>query len=696
MSSRFLSVYRIKSGVAIALLVCALCTHSFVAAACDEALAALHLNPHRERLSEYGAARALELPYQSDRPFKPEVGFEVVSRDEAGNATRAKIRILTDNPNAEVRLVSERNPEGVPLTPNGKYHEGEVSVTHEMEYHLEANFGEGKRTLIDPGGELFNTPEFLGAQGKDPNGELRNVFWDSERPGAYKMQNAPVDLRGKPLVISEQELHLLVAKWKGGPVTEADTYRFIAESGVIEELAKGYNAVEFLPFNAGMDPKSWEWRYQIFGNFAPNSRYGSPDDFAKMMDAFNGAGVGVIMDAVIGHYPYVDNPKVGNLGNRQINPRGIHQWKREDGENLFGGVETRWQTKRYDYASPEVRKFLSDGIIHMMRKYRISGIRVDNLDGISHYDGPGGGGKEFLQELVQNMEKDVPHALLIGEAFQKKNEVLTSQSANPKDGVGFHQTINWELFDTFREYGMRPTDEIDMNRIRNVLRQSWEEGKASQFNYVTTHDEATTHVEMAHRGGATGAYVEELLNDFSPQEREGRTRAYSALMMLSGSSYLDMLQLRLRQKGTFNSNPEVDWSMLDAPQGKGFYNFSNAMSKVMMNNPAFGVQNLNPDIEHHVDHSNKVIILKRTDFNTGKKLFSIINLGDKDISDYHCGVNELGDFQVALDSSEKEFGGDGNVLPKSISVGNEGIYGRPHRMTLPRVRPFGVVVLEGN
>jgi 1,4-alpha-glucan branching enzyme len=677
-----------------AVLCCFLFSFCSISDGCDEAFAALLANPHKAELSRYGAARALTLPSQSESPFKPGVGFEVISRDGNGVATQAKFRLLTDNPSAKVRLVSDLNPEGVLLEPNGKYHEGIVNVSHEMEYHLDADFGEGKKSLIDPGGELFNTPEFLASRGKQSDGALRNVFWDSERPDAYQMKHAPVDLRGKPLVISEQELHLLVAKWKGGPVTEADTYRFIAESGVIEELAKGYNAVEFLPFNAGMDPKSWEWRYQVFGNFAPNSRYGSPDDFAKMVDAFNGAGVGVIMDAVIGHYPYADNPEVGNLGNRQINPRGIHQWKRADGENLFGGVETRWQTKRYDYASPEVRKFLSDGIIHMMRKYRLSGIRVDNLDGISHYDGPGGGGKEFLQGLVKEMESEVPQALLIGEAFQKKEEVLTSQTADPENGVGFHQSINWELFDTFREFGMRPTSEIDMNRIRDVLRQSWEKGRASQFNYVTTHDEATTHVEMAHRGGATGAYVEELLGEFSPKEREGRTRAYSALMMLSGSSYLDMLQLRLKQRGTFNSNPEVDWTMLNSPNTLGFYNFSNEMSKVMMSNPAFATQNLNPDIEHHVDHKNKVIVLKRTDFKSGKHLYSIINLGDKEIPDYHFGVAEMGEFGVALDSSEAKFGGDGKTLPTTITSGEEGIYGKPHRITVPRVSPFGVVVLE--
>src|ERR1019366_6501708 len=103
-------------------------------------------------------------------------------------------------------------------------------------------------------------------------------------------------------------IHALVEKWRGangaaGPSNESDTYRFISTSGVIAELKRmGYNAIEFLPFNMSNDGSAWHFRYQTYGLFAPDSRFGTPDEFAMMMDAFNRAGIGIVMDVVVGHY----------------------------------------------------------------------------------------------------------------------------------------------------------------------------------------------------------------------------------------------------------------------------------------------------------------------------------------------------------------------------------------------------------
>src|ERR1039457_1035068 len=96
-----------------------------------------------------------------------------------------------------------------------------------------------------------------------------------------------------------------------------------------------------------------------------------------MVDTFNKAGIAVIMDSVVGHYPYN-----GNVGNRALFPVGIHNWKKENGQNLFGDQESPWKTNRYDYNNPWVRRFLIDSIMTNLKNYGISGIRFDNLDGI--------------------------------------------------------------------------------------------------------------------------------------------------------------------------------------------------------------------------------------------------------------------------------------------------------------------------
>lgn len=79
-----------------------------------------------------------------------------------------------------------------------------------------------------------------------------------------------------------------------------------------------------------------------------------------------------------------------------------------------------WDTHRYDYANPHVRRFLIDSILHMMYRYGISGIRFDNYDGIRFEPG----GTEFLKQLAVEVRDYRPEALLIAEMFFADNKVM--------------------------------------------------------------------------------------------------------------------------------------------------------------------------------------------------------------------------------------------------------------------------------
>ena len=571
-----------------------------------QALKAYQNNPWATDLSRYEAIRDLDLTPAADlSAFHSQTGIMVTKRDALGNPMEGILRVLSDNPGNDIRIIGDHNAWGaracdgdrlhsVPGTP---YYETTIKpLSNAMEYRLVVN---GKQ-LVDPSAATYTTPEYHErVHGSADPAYFNSVFWDRDRPDAYKMTAPPVDLRGKPMIIGETEVFSLAGKWKAngtaGPRRISETYKFIAESGVIDELKRsGYNAIEFLPFTSSVNGDAWPMRYLIYGLFGPNSRYGTPDEFAQMVDAFNRAGIAVIMDSVVGHFPVS-----GNQGLQDLAATGLGNWKKADGRNLFGNVWSPWGTLRYDYANPFIRRFLADGILTMLQRYHIGGIRFDNLDGIRLYDGPGGGGPQFLEGLADEIHRYQPETTLIGEMFFGESNVLKRVD---RGGLGYDYRTNSNLFDFFKDFLQKRTEEIDMNVLRNAIRGPWDWQEAPRVSYLTNHDEASNS-----RGGATGAYVASLLNGGGWYYVERKTIAFGAIPFFTSSVILDMPQMRLLQEGSFSDNPAVDWGLRNLDSQSHAYRFFALLSNLIRDNGAFAFQNFHPNIENHTDYDNRVI-----------------------------------------------------------------------------------------
>ena len=154
--------------------------------------------------------------------------------------------------------------------------------------------------------------EILGADGKllplksDPvafAAELRpqTASIVVEAPAIDRPSSAPAGCNAREAPISIYEVHL--GSWRRRP---DEGHRWLTYRELADELPAyvrdlNFTHVEFLPVTE--HPFDGSWGYQPTGMFAPTSRFGSPADFAALVDACHRAGLGVILDWVPGHFP---------------------------------------------------------------------------------------------------------------------------------------------------------------------------------------------------------------------------------------------------------------------------------------------------------------------------------------------------------------------------------------------------------
>jgi len=149
------------------------------------------------------------------------------------------------------------------------------------------------------------------------------------------------------------ELHI-------GCFTAAGTY-LAAISRLNELVELGVTAIELMPL--AQSPGRWNWGYDGVGLFAPHSRYGSPDELRRLIDAAHTRGLAVLLDVVYNHF----------------GPEGNY-WG-EFGPYLSNKHSTPWGSPpNFDGdASQGVRNFFVANTTYWLDEFHFDGLRVDAL-----------------------------------------------------------------------------------------------------------------------------------------------------------------------------------------------------------------------------------------------------------------------------------------------------------------------------
>lgn len=122
----------------------------------------------------------------------------------------------------------------------------------------------------------------------------------------------PEDVHGPSEVVAPGAFRWTDTGWRGLPWHEAVIYElhigtFTPDGTFLTAAARlpylkslGITAIEVMP--VGDFPGRWSWGYDGVLLFAPDSRYGRPDDFRAFVDKAHALGIAVLLDVVYNHF----------------------------------------------------------------------------------------------------------------------------------------------------------------------------------------------------------------------------------------------------------------------------------------------------------------------------------------------------------------------------------------------------------
>ena len=200
-----------------------------------------------------------------------------------------------------------------------------------------------------------------------------SIVWDSSHFDWSDQTWMEKRVASNPLKspMSIYEIHL--GSWRKHSNTESFSYKELAGELVDYVSSMGFTHVEFMPLAEHAYYPSWG--YQVTGFYAPTSRYGTPNEFAALVDALHAAGIGVILDWVPAHFPKDD-----------------HALARFDGTPLYEhedpmlGEHPDWGTYIFNYGCNEVASYLTSNAIYWFDFFHIDGLRVDAVASMLYLD----------------------------------------------------------------------------------------------------------------------------------------------------------------------------------------------------------------------------------------------------------------------------------------------------------------------
>ncbi|MAD96930.1 MAG: 1,4-alpha-glucan branching enzyme [Flavobacteriaceae bacterium] len=479
---------------------------------------------------------------------------------------------------------------------------------------------------------------------------------------------------------SVYEVHL--GSWKRKEENKFLSYIELADELVDYVKKMNFTHVEFMPvMEYPFDPS---WGYQLTGYFAPTSRFGNPDEFKYLVDAFHKAGIGVILDWVPSHFPS-DEHGLGFFD-------GSHLYEHPDRRK---GYHPDWKSLIFNYGRNEVKSFLISNAIYWLDQFHVDGLRVDAVASMLFLDYSRNDGEwepnqfggrenleaiEFMKEMNTAVYKNFPGVQTIAEE-STSFPMVSRPTYIGGLGFGMKWMMGW-MHDSLQYFAKEP---IYRRHHQNELTFSLNYAFTENFMLPLSHDEVVYGKQS-------------ILNKMPGDEWQ----KFANLRLLYGFMYTHPGAKLLFQGGEFGQSAEwnfqqsLDWHLLDYKVHKGAQETVKGLNKLYKTEKALHQQQFTGkgfEWINHSDHENSVIAYIRKGYDERDDVIVVCNLTPMPRENYGIGVPRKGVLKEIFNTDAKKFNGTGDFHNKKVTTEDQTWDYRENSVKL-NLPPLGMVAFK--
>jgi len=460
------------------------------------------------------------------------------------------------------------------------------------------------------------------------------------------------------------------------------TYEQLIDKLVPYVKDMGFTHIEFMPL--AEHPYYPSWGYQVSGYYAASSRYGTPKQLMKLIEAFHQEGIGVILDWVPSHFP-----------------GDIHALYRFDGTHLYEHADPRkgfhpdWKSYIFNYGRSEVRAFLISNALFWLDRYHVDGLRVDAVASMLYLDYSRNhgeweanqyGGNEnleaisFLKEFNEACYSHFPDTQTIAEESTSFTGVSRPVFAGGL-GFGMKWMMGW-MHDTIKYF---QTDPLYRRYHHNQITFSLIYAFTENFMLPFSHDEVVY---------GKGSMLRKMPGDEWQQFANLRL-VYSYMFTHPGSKLLFM-GAEFGQGSEWNFSQSLEWYVLEYPNHRGIQETVKALNHLYRTEPALYEKSFEGSGFEWIDGGNandSVLIYTRKGHDPKNDLVIVLNLTPAPHHGFRVGVPESGNWKEIFNSDDKKYWGSGMLNGKAMKAEKEHWHGREYSIHVD-LPPLGATVLK--